>query len=126
MLSRRGKISESLPKGFKNAGLQHNCPFHPLDNLTGTDTDMELSDTDDDGCYDGDEIDICGTDPIDGDMDGDGWSDVIEARCGGDAGDGGVWQSTTRINFQPSWAPWPWRYCVGGEEEYGLHGYGWN
>lgn len=45
-------------------------------------TDPHNPDTDGDGLYDGDEVNIYHTDPLKADTDGDGYSDGVEVRNG--------------------------------------------
>jgi len=83
-------------------GLAGYDPYDPATNPSGTDMDVDESDTDDDG-----------------------WSDLLEATCGGDPLDSGTGCSSVKINFQPSGSSRPSGYCPDSGGESGGRGYGW-
>ena len=99
--------------------------------------DLSAQDSDSDGMSDYDEIMWDGladydphpaggdTDTSDPDTDDDGWSDLIEATCGGDPLDSGTGCSSVKINFQPSGSSRPSGYCPDSGRESDGRGYGW-
>ena len=83
-------------------GLAGYDPYHPVTNPSGTDMDTSDPDTDDDG-----------------------WSDMLEATCGGDPIDAGTACSTVQINFQPEDSTAAGGYCSDFGQDEDDRGYGW-